>query len=133
MNTPINKHLNPKNMSSTKQQIIDKWFTPKKPKTKRNNLEKLTQDCILEYLTAKKIFHWRNNSGAIKKDKHFIQFGKVGSADIFALSKSTFYAIEVKSPTGTQSPAQKKFQSDVEVSGGIYILARRLEDVQKYL
>ena len=41
--------------------------------------------------------------------------------------------IEVKSPTGKQSPEQKQFQQEVESVGCKYILARSLDDVMKVL
>ena len=127
--------FNKQHAKNVMNQVMKKWSPQpiQKPKKSRQHLEKDTQGAISDYLRAKKIFHWRNNTGSIKTEKRFIQFGKVGSADIFALTKSTFYAIEVKSPTGRQSEAQKQFQSDVEVSGGIYILARSVDDVINHL
>ena len=112
-------------------QVMKKWSPQpiQKPKKPRQHLEKDTQLAIYQYLRAKKIFHWRNNTGAVKADNRMISFGKKGSSDLFALHQGRFYAIEVKSPTGRQSEAQKQFQSDVEVSGGIYILARSVDDV----
>lgn len=44
-----------------------------------------------------------------------------------------FFAIEVKAPKGKQSDEQASFQKAVENAGGIYILARSLEDVQKVI
>ena len=39
--------------------------------------------------------------------------------------------IEVKSAKGKLSPDQEAFKQNIEANGGIYILARSVEDVQK--
>lgn len=41
--------------------------------------------------------------------------------------------IEVKTKTGKQSPEQKRWQDNIIASGGIYILARCVEDVERVL
>jgi len=89
------------------------------------------QRSILDFLKWKKIFCWKNNTAGIYKKAtgHYIPSGAVGSADIFAISKGTFYAIEVKTTTGKQSEKQKEFQENVEKAGGIYILAKSIEDL----
>ena len=120
-------------------QVMKKWSPQvnpqpiQKPKKPRQHLEKDIQSAISQYLRAKKIFHWRNNTGAVKTNNRMISFGKKGSSDIFALHQGRFYAIEVKSPKGEHRSSQKQFQSDVEVSGGIYILARSVDDVINHL
>ncbi len=43
------------------------------------------------------------------------------------------YGIEVKSSIGKQSDSQKEWQRNFEANGGIYILAKDLSDVEKYL
>lgn len=50
-------------------------------------------------------------------------------ATSFSCGVLTVY-IEVKTPRGVQSEYQKIFQQNIESYGGIYILARGLEDVQ---
>jgi hypothetical protein len=103
------------------------------------------QKLIIDWLTAKRIWHERRNTGAMKgshKGKGwFVRFGKPGVADIMATRHPIFaeflhpivYWIEVKAPKGVQSPEQKAFQAEVEAQGMKYILARSLEDVQKVL
>jgi len=96
-------------------------------------LEKHIQSQILEYLSIKGVFHWRNNTGALKTESGgFIRFGAVGSADIFAVKKGTIYGIEVKNSKGKLSPAQIDFGGNLEKAGGIYIVARSVEDVICY-
>lgn len=78
-------------------------------------------------------FFWRNNTGAQKitsySGNRYIRFGMRGSADIIGLVKGRFIAIEVKSPSGRQSINQSEFQRNIEKFGGIYILARTIDDV----
>jgi hypothetical protein len=74
---------------------------------------------------------WRNNTGAVK-DQHgrLIRFGLVGSADILGVlaPSGRFVAIEVKTDVGRQSEAQRNFQRMIEDHGGVYILARSVDD-----
>lgn len=77
---------------------------------------------------------WRNNTGAIKVGERFVSFGLKGSADILGLLRGgRFLAIEVKAASGRQSPDQKSFQKMIEDFGGLYILARSVEDVERGL
>ncbi len=109
--------------------------TLKKPK--KNILaqigEKDVQKVILEYLTLKRIFHYRNNSGVMtseyKGKRSFVRFGAVGSPDIICVIKGQYVGIEVKGPKGVQSDNQKDFQKQLELAGGRYILARDLNDI----
>lgn len=77
---------------------------------------------------------WRNNSGALPDETgRMIRFGLPGSADILGLlvPSGRFLAIEVKTPIGKQSDQQKRFQLMVERSGGLYVLARSVDDAVK--
>jgi hypothetical protein len=47
-----------------------------------------------------------------------------GSADISATIAGRSVKIEVKAGKDRQSEAQKKYQADIERSGGVYIIAR---------
>lgn len=62
---------------------------------------------------------------------HFYRFGLQGSADIFALKKGKLYALEVKSSTGKLSNDQIGFLENINKNGGIGIVVRSIEDVQK--
>jgi hypothetical protein len=42
-----------------------------------------------------------------------------------------YIAIEVKDAKGKQNENQKDFQQRLESAGGLYIVARRLEDVEQ--
>ncbi len=112
--------------------------------------ESQTQAAILKYLGNRKDCRvWRNNTGKIAdRTGRVVSFGLQGSADIIGIRKAffggygeigtwaalsvecgQFLAVEVKSDTGRQSEAQRKFQAMVEAFGGLYILARRVEDL----
>lgn len=85
---------------------------------------------ILGYLALKGIFHYRNNSGAFKReDGHFYRFGALGAPDIICVIGGQYFGIEVKAPTGKQSDHQKAFQAALEAAGGRYVLAFDLDDV----
>lgn len=92
-------------------------------------LEKQILKSILDYLEIKKIFHWRQNTGALKVQGRFIRFGEVGSPDIFIVRRGQIIGLEVKTDKGTQSDFQKEWQTNFESAGGIYHLVRSIDDV----
>lgn len=100
-------------------------------------LEKDTQKVILEYLRLKKIFHWRNNTGAFlaerKGKQNFIRYGAPGSPDIFVLRDGILFGFEVKSDKGKQSDLQKEFEQQMTQNGGWYYVVRSLDEVIKIL
>jgi hypothetical protein len=76
-----------------------------------------------------KIHAWRANTGAARTaGGRTIKFGEPGQADIQAVVRGLFVAIEVKSATGRVSSAQDKWAGAIQIAGGTYILARCLED-----
>lgn len=96
--------------------------------------ESQIQKVILDWLTIKKIFHYRNNSGAFKSaNGHFYRFGTKGSPDIVCVINGQYVGIEVKNATGRQNEAQKAFQKSLVKAGGKYIIARNLDDIIKNL
>lgn len=66
---------------------------------------------------------------------HPIKFGVEGSSDLIGISapNGQWVSIENKSETGEQSDIQKKYQKMITSMGGIYILARSVEDVYRGL
>lgn len=73
---------------------------------------------------------WRNNTGSLpSRTGRVVKFGLVGSPDIIGCHRGRFVGIEVKSSTGKQREAQINFQRAFERSGGLYILARAVDDV----
>lgn len=74
---------------------------------------------------------WRNNVGAARAPGGgLVRFGLPGSADIlgFLHPSGRFLAVEVKSATGRLSPKQQVFRRVVEAGGGLFIVARTVDD-----
>lgn len=121
------------------QSAMDRWTAPgmarqwqaTQPAKKRSGStpEARVLHAILAYLKARKIFHWRQNVGAIKTDHGFMRFGSAGQPDVMAIIGGKFYAIEAKSAAGRQSDDQKAWQARCEAAGGVYILARSVDDI----
>jgi hypothetical protein len=73
---------------------------------------------------------WRNNSGRATYGVHRVQYGLgLGSADLIGLlvPSGRGIAIEVKTPIGKLSPTQIAWRGAWERAGGLYILARSVE------
>jgi hypothetical protein len=92
----------------------------------------------LEFLSYKKIFHYRNNSGAFKTDRGgFYYFGAKGSPDIIAVltiwGLPVMTGIEAKTKNGKQSEYQKLWQKNFEKVGGFYLLIRSLDELETKL
>jgi hypothetical protein len=103
---------------------------------KLNPLESTIQSSICDYLAIKRYFFYRVNNipPYDSVNKHFRKMPKnsrKGVADIFLLHKGIPYFIEVKSKTGVISPDQVLFARDVKENGGIYIIARDIEDIRR--
>ena len=87
----------------------------------------------LQWLTLKRCFVWRNNSGAYAPEKggRFVRFGKKGSADIIGMNRhGVFLAVECKAGKNTLQAAQIAFRDSVVACGGIYVLAYSVEDLE---
>ena len=101
--------------------------------------ESEAQRAILEWLAWKKIFAYRNNSGAFAipaegmHQRRFFRAAVVGAPDIVCVVKGQYVGIEVKGPQGRQSDNQKEFQAQLEAAGGKYILAYSTDDVARAL
>ena len=95
------------------------------------------QKAILDYLRLKKIFCFRSNCGAMpgeyKGKPWFVRFGMPGVSDIIGIltlnNLGVILCVEVKSLKGKQSDAQKEFQEKIQSAGGLYILAKSIDDV----
>jgi hypothetical protein len=101
-----------------------------------NISEKETQATILHYLQIKGYVYWRvNNTGVFdptrKVFRKMAAHSRYGVADIFVIKAGVSYFIEVKGTKGYMSPDQKTFRDDVTREGGIFILAKSLDDVMK--
>ena len=57
-------------------------------------------------------------------------YSKPGDPDMICCVKGLFVGIEVKTPTGVVSELQKQRGKEIEDAGGIWFIARSLEDVR---
>jgi hypothetical protein len=73
---------------------------------------------------------FRNNIGhAMMRHGHRVTFGVggPGGADLIGILDGKPLAVEVKTPTGRQSPEQRQFQQLWESRGGIYLMPRSVD------
>jgi hypothetical protein len=91
------------------------------------------QRTILDYLALRRIFHYRQNTGATKTEKRFFRFGAKGAPDIIAVHGGIYHGIEVKKPGEVPTDDQAAFGKALIAAGGEYIVAHSVEDVMKWL
>lgn len=96
--------------------------------------EKDVVKSVLEFLALKRIWAWRNNTGAVvsehKGKKRFHRYGAVGSPDIFAvLPSGKVMHIECKGPHGKLSKEQEEWQQKAIDHGHYYITAKDVADL----
>jgi len=71
----------------------------------------------------------RQNTGVAQDRKgQVIKFGTPGQGDVRCVIGGRAVEIEVKTPKGKQSEKQQNYQAALERAGGIYILARSIND-----
>jgi hypothetical protein len=93
----------------------------------------------LEYLALRGIYAYRQNTGAAEYQnktgkKRFVRYGKPGASDIVGLLPGgRFIAVECKAPRGRLSELQAAFLQDIERMGGLAVVARSVEDLEKSL
>jgi hypothetical protein len=80
---------------------------------------------------------WRSSTGkGISMDgRRVLSFGVTGQADLSGIvaGSGRRLEVEIKSATGRQSPEQVAFQAMIQRFGGIYVVARSIEDVERAL
>jgi hypothetical protein len=98
-------------------------------------LEKDIVRQILGYLRAIGAYCGKVKTVGIKRGKSFCfdPFLMRGMPDILCFYKRSMYFIEVKRKNNYQSPEQKVFQENCQLSSINYILAYSLEDIQKII
>jgi len=88
---------------------------------------------ILKHLRSKGVFCWRAQPHTYNARLGFHvsnPYAMPGQPDIICiLEGGIFCGIEVKTKTGKQSPDQILFQKRLEALGGVYIVARSVEDI----
>jgi len=94
--------------------------------------EKAIQNDVLRAFGTKRWMRlWRANTGVARIGNRVVRFGVPGQADLTGiLPGGRRLEVEVKSPEGIQTDDQRNFQRMIERFGGVYVLARSVEDVQ---
>jgi len=93
--------------------------------------EKAIQNDVLRAFGTKRWMRlWRANTGVARIGDRVVRFGVPGQADLTGiLPDGRRLEVEMKSPGRTQTEDQRNFQRMIERFGGIYVLARSVEDV----
>lgn len=98
--------------------------------------EASTQAEIMLYLGGlPNVRIWRQNTGKAMLKGRMVQFGVPGQADLSGIiaPNGRRLEIEVKSATGRVRPQQKAFGAMIEKMGGVFVVARTVEDVKDAL
>ena len=97
--------------------------------------EKAIQNDILRAFGTKPWMRlWRANAGVARIGDRVVRFGVPGQADLTGiLPGGRRLEIEVKSTDGRQTEEQRNYQRMIERFGGVYVLARSVEDVRRAL
>lgn len=94
------------------------------------------QNQILDYLALQKgiYFYRSNNTGLYDATKKIFRKRRAycpnGIPDIIVIKNGLFIGIEVKKKGSYLSPDQRIFQKNVEAAGGVYVLARSIDDLK---
>ena len=82
------------------------------------------QNDVIRFLKAKNIFHWRQNSGALKTEKGFYRFTSItGLPDIISIINGRFVGFELKLKGKCLSHNQKLTHKRIKEAGGrVYII-----------
>jgi penicillin-binding protein-related factor A (putative recombinase) len=102
-------------------------------RTKGMKAEGAVVKACMDYLKLRGAYVWRNNTGALKdKNNRLVYFGKVGSSDILGvLPGGRFIAVECKAPDGRLSDHQIEFLNEIERIGGVAVIAKSVDDIEK--
>jgi Holliday junction resolvase len=91
---------------------------------KRKNPETIIQNAIRDYLRLTGWYVIRHQQGL---GSH------LGLCDLQAIRGGKTLYIEVKTPTGKLSEHQERFRDEIVGRGGLFMVARSLEDVIEYV
>lgn len=107
---------------------------PPKPTRKNKRVESGIVNAAIRWLWAHGCFVWRNNTGAYKPAgcDRYIKYGTPGSGDIIGVNPhGRFISIEAKTKSGRLSDQQELFRNRVQEKGGVYVIARSIEDLEQ--
>ncbi len=90
----------------------------------------LTARILIELSRIPHSLWWRQNAGLFRTvdGRRIVRASVDGVADILGCYRGAFYAIEVKAGGDRQRDTQRRFQAAVERAGGIYVIARSVEE-----
>lgn len=90
--------------------------------------------CLKHHTPRCVIFSVPNESKSKQETLQKMAIGMMpGVSDVVIVREREVIFVEVKTPTGRQSPSQKEFQNAVESLGFRYLLVRGLEDFKKQM
>lgn len=103
---------------------------------KKDNETQLVKS-ILEYLHARGVFAYRNNTGAVvseyKGKKRFTRFGEAGSPDIVGCKNGQMICIECKMPGNKPTELQEAWLKRAYDAGALCLVAYSIDDVMKHI
>ena len=108
-----------------------------KPRTTEPKItEAMIQRSIMDYLAIvskqQSLYYFRAGAGAMKTEAgRYFKTGRPGLPDIVVLYSGKFIGLEVKTPTGRQSTAQKNAENYIKDAGGEYHIVRSVTDVKR--
>lgn len=89
---------------------------------------------VMVVLSARGALVYRRNIGfGVAQGGRAVKFGLPGQADIGGMYRGIALEVETKFGRRGQSPAQRNWQAAVERAGGVYVLARSVEDATRAL
>ena len=88
-----------------------------------------------EYPDERGLLHANNNNShnRIKGNQNKALGVVAGVADMEYFKGGVLYFLEFKTPEGTQSPIQRKFQQKVESEGAKYVVIRSFEQFKEFV
>lgn len=91
----------------------------------------LVQSILREFGSRPDLRLWRQNTGAARTPTgQVVRFGVPGQADISGIT-NTGRRVEIECKASTSlSEAQRNWRAMIERFGGLYVLARSVEDVR---
>jgi hypothetical protein len=111
-----------------------KRYTTDKPRRKAP--ENAVKKAVTNWLTLHGIPWDRQQAGALKVKaptgrEYYVHLAHEGASDIVACLPpyGRFVAIETKQAKGKQRGAQARYQHNIEKAGGIYVLAKNIDDL----
>lgn len=108
-------------------------FALSAPRRDRNAHHGALLKACLGWLQYQRVMAWKNNTGATSTaGGGFVRYGLPGSPDIIGvLPGGKFIGIEVKTGAGRLSELQAAFRIAVENAGGVYLVVRSLDDLDR--